>query len=113
MKKAKSIYKGIIFEYIACYILLIKGYKILKRNFKRKNTAQIDILAQKHKNQIILCEVKYRKKFDNAIIAISPSQKQRIYKTAQTLQKQYKCQVQIDAMFFYSHFPFFTHKKNI
>ncbi|MCP4354940.1 MAG: YraN family protein [Proteobacteria bacterium] len=114
MKNAKklNIVKGYTCEVLACFILRLKGYRVLKRNFKQRNTAQIDILAEKN-NKISLIEVKYRKQFSNCIEAISLGQKQRIKLSAFNISKKYKKEVTIDGMFFAKEAPFFKHKKNI
>lgn len=114
MKIAKNLtyYKGLFFELFACLILLIKGYKILKRDYKARNTSQIDVLALKN-NKIRVIEVKYRKKSIDCICAISHSQEQRIKKSAINISKKYNKQVVIDGMFFSLDFPYLLHKRNI
>ena len=114
MKIAKNLtyYKGLIFEYLACLVLFIKGYKILKRDYRNKATSQIDVVALKN-DVIYLIEVKYRKKFDSSINAISIGQQKRLQKSAIFFAKKYKKQVLIDGMFFSLDYPFCVHKKNI
>lgn len=114
MKIAKNLthIKGTIGELLACVVLFFKGYKILKRNFKLLNTAQIDILAEKN-SIIYIIEVKYRKKAEDCIIAISHSQAGRLQQSAIQLAKKYKRQVVIDGMFFSLDKPFVKHHKNI
>jgi len=114
MKNAKKLnnIKGYIAEVLACFILRLKGYNILKRNYKAQNTAQIDILVEKN-NIIRLVEVKYRKKFSDCLEAISWGQQKRIKFSAYNISKKYKRDVVIDGMFFSKEFPFCKHKKNI
>ena len=114
MKIAKNLthFKGDLFEHLACIILFMKGYKILKRNFKISSTAQIDILALKN-DVISIVEVKFRKKMENSLIAISYSQANRLKASRIQLAKKYKKQVVIDAMFFSLDKPYCLHKKNI
>lgn len=114
MKIAKNLtyYKGLFFECLACLILFIKGYKILKRDYKDKTTSQIDVVALKN-GVIYLIEVKYRKKFDSSISAISIGQQKRLQRSAIMMAKKYKKQVLIDGIFFSLDYPFYVHKKNI
>lgn len=55
-------YKGIISEFIAIFLLKIKGYKILSVRDRTKE-GEIDIVAQKNKI-LAFIEVKFRKKED-------------------------------------------------
>ncbi|HAG52856.1 MAG TPA: hypothetical protein DCL21_03620 [Alphaproteobacteria bacterium] len=114
MKIAKNLtyYKGLFFELFGCFVLFMKGYKILKRNYKTSATSQIDILALKY-DIIRVVEVKYRKKFDNSINAISPAQAKRLQKSAINIAKKYKKATVVDAMFFSLDKPYISHKKNI
>lgn len=66
--------KGNFAEWIACFYLRLKGWKILKRNYQHPS-GEIDIIAQK-KKVIIAVEVKYRKKMEDQ--PISYKQMQRI-----------------------------------
>ena len=54
-----SYYRGILAEHISKFLLLIKGYKILKTRFKTK-VGEIDLICYK-KNTVIFIEVKSRK----------------------------------------------------
>lgn len=76
MGLASSYYKGIIFEIVAMLYLLIKGYKIIKTNYKTK-LGEIDIIAKKN-NVVVAVEVKKRTTIDLALEAISEKQKNRI-----------------------------------
>lgn len=58
-KRADHIELGIIGEEIAAQYLLRSGYKILRRNFFF-DKAEIDIIAQKEENTIVMVEVKTR-----------------------------------------------------
>ena|SRR5690606_5228645 len=58
-KRADHIELGIIGEEIAAQYLLRNGYKILRRNFFF-DKAEIDIIAQKEENTIVMVEVKTR-----------------------------------------------------
>ena len=50
---------GILGEQLAADFLLTKGYRILKRNFVH-DKAEIDIIAQKEVDTIVIVEVKTR-----------------------------------------------------
>ena len=58
-KRADHIELGIIGEEIAAQYLLRSGYKILRRNFYF-DKAEIDIIAQKEENTVVIVEVKTR-----------------------------------------------------
>lgn len=115
MKKAKKlhIYKGLFFEYLACFVLFMKGYKILKRDFRVKNMAQLDIIGQQKRDEIIIFEVKFRKKSENLYRALSQGQKRRIQNNAIKLGRVYNTKIRVDLVCFSLDFPFFIHKKNI
>jgi putative endonuclease len=53
-----SYYKGLLAEYLALFILLIKGYRILARRYKTKY-GEVDIITKKGKS-IIGIEIKFR-----------------------------------------------------
>lgn len=53
-----SYYKGLFAEYLAIFLLFIKGYKILARRYRTKY-GEVDIITKKGKS-IIGIEVKFR-----------------------------------------------------
>lgn len=114
MKIAKDLrfYKGLIAEILGCLWLILKGYKVLKWNYKTNATAQIDIVAVKN-GVLRVVEVKYRKKFIDAFDAISYAQKKRLQHSARHLATKYKKDVVIDGLYFTLEKPFISHKKNI
>jgi Holliday junction resolvase-like predicted endonuclease len=114
MKIAKDLrfYKGLLCELIACIILIIKGYKVLKWNYKNKATAQIDIVVIKN-DVIRLVEVKYRKNIADAIDSISYSQQKRLKSSIYYFEIKYKKSVVIDGFYFGLNKPYFVHNKNI
>ncbi len=76
--------KGVIAELIACFLLRLKGYEIIERNYKpHKGTGQneIDIIARDG-NTICFIEVKYRNSKESSAYAITQKMKQRISKSA-------------------------------
>lgn len=73
-------YKGIIGEFIAIFLLKIKGYKILSVRDKTKEW-EIDIVAQKNEI-LVFVEVKLRKKENYLCDTITLDKKMRIKKAA-------------------------------
>lgn len=114
MKNAKKLnnIKGTACEVLASIVLSLKGYKVLKRDYKARNTAQVDIIAEKD-GVIRLIEVKFRKRFEDCLAAISFKQQIRLRMSAYNISKKYKKTVVIDGMFFTLQYPFLIHKKNI
>tara|TARA_Y100001960_G_scaffold330522_1_gene424764 strand:- start:5399 stop:5746 length:348 start_codon:yes stop_codon:yes gene_type:complete len=114
MKIAKDlrVYKGLCAEFLGCVYLSLKGYKILKWNYKIKATAQIDIVAEKQ-GVVRLVEVKFRKRHIDAVDAISYHQKKRLMFSAQSMSSKYKKDVVVDGLYFSLDKPYICHKKNI
>ncbi len=76
--------KGIFAEIFACFLLRIKGYEIIERNYrphKGIGLGEIDIIA-KIGNTLCFVEVKYRKSKESSSYAITYDTKKRIEKTA-------------------------------
>lgn len=71
---------GHLAEIIACIILTLKGYRILKRRFKTP-LGEIDLIASKEKT-LILLEVKSRKTIQKALESLTEHQKKRINQAA-------------------------------
>lgn len=101
-----SIFIGHRGETAACKYLKQNGYKILKRNY-RKKYGEIDIVAQKS-DLISFVEVKTRsnKDFGLACEAVTKAKKDRIIKTAQTYINEYKidCNFSFDVIEIYHNF---------
>lgn len=74
--------KGSLYEKQASDFLEQNGFEILERNF-RCRMGEIDIIA-KNKEQLIFCEVKYRKnnKMGNPLEAVHTRKQQTISKCA-------------------------------
>lgn len=72
-------------ENIATAFLIVKGYKIIARNFRPprgSGAGEIDIIAEK-KQTLVFIEVKARGDFASAAEAITPQQQQRIFNGAE------------------------------
>lgn len=83
-----SYYRGILAEHISKFLLLIKGYKILKTRFKTK-VGEIDLICYK-KNTVIFIEVKSRKNREQFLDIITHKQEQRIIKASQIFLRNKK-----------------------
>lgn len=80
-KKRKAAYlKGIIAEYLALFMLLLKGYSILERRY-RCHEGEIDLIATRG-HSIVFVEVKTRKTISDALEAVSERSKRRISRAA-------------------------------
>ncbi len=74
--------KGFFWERVSGLYLFLKGYRILKFNY-RTRYGEIDIIC-KHKETIVFVEVKYRKsdEFGRAEEFVTKKKAERILKTA-------------------------------
>ena len=72
---------GISAESRAAAFLIAKGYRILARRY-RSPMGEIDIIAAR-RSTLIFVEVKARATLDEAALAITPRQKQRIAAAAE------------------------------
>ena len=70
-------------ELIAQCFLILKGYRILKVNY-RTPYGEIDIITQKNQT-INFLEIKYRKHIPSSLEIVSYKQKQRIEQSIQYL----------------------------
>lgn len=68
--------QGHLAEFLAAWILRLKGYRILKRRYKTP-LGEIDLIAARGWT-LVAIEVKYRATFDQAGEAITSRQKHRI-----------------------------------
>lgn len=89
---------GIIAEYCAIILLLVKMYKILKIRY-RNYSGEIDIIAKKG-NMLVFVEVKARMRLDQNYTPVSDHQIRRI-RNAATLfiaqnPKYHNCDVRFD-----------------
>lgn len=67
-------------EWLAAWLLRIKGYRILARRF-RCPTGEIDLIA-KRGTTIAFVEVKARSDLESGLLAVGAQQRQRIARTA-------------------------------
>jgi len=84
--------KGFWSEFLARFLLRLKGYVVLEKNYVtgRGTTAgEIDIIAKRGKT-IVFVEVKERKTKENALYAIKPAQQKRIMTAAQNYLAKHK-----------------------
>lgn len=80
--KLKARFFGQWGEGLACAVLRLKGYRILKRNY-RHPLGEIDIIATS-KQTVCFVEVKSRQTLDASRQALSPQQQKRIMHAAGT-----------------------------
>ncbi len=80
-KKYKAWQRGRMGECLALWLLRLKGYRILERNWRHK-AGEIDLIARRG-GFIIFIEVKTRATMAQAQFAISEQQWQRIARAAQ------------------------------
>ncbi len=79
-KRQQAYRKGVIAEYLASVLLVLKGYRILGHRY-RCPEGEIDLIARKG-TAIIFVEVKNRKALEDALEAVSPSGRNRITRAA-------------------------------
>lgn len=113
MKVYANHLKGNLYEYLAVLLLLLKGYRPLEKNIQTPH-GETDILAQKGET-VCVVEVKYRQKREKSHTAIHPTQKDRLIKQAKYHLKHQKWSktARVDVIFFYPHWPFVDHIKNV
>ena len=78
--KHKARLFGQFAEYVACLLLVLKGYRILARNMQVKG-GEIDIIAVRA-GLVAFVEVKARPTMDTALTSISPEKMRRMSKAA-------------------------------
>lgn len=107
----KSQIKGLVGEWLAVLLLLVKGYKPLTMNDKKAGI-EGDIIACKG-NNLVLVEVKWRQSAEKGHIAVHPSQQRRLYKKLRNLQCIHKGKnLRIDLVLIYPTPPFIEHIEN-
>ena len=75
-KKQRAHKWGALAEHIAVLLLILKGYRLLARNYRRR-AGEIDIIACRNK-LLIFVEVKFRADPSSISYAIAPTQWRRI-----------------------------------
>lgn len=68
-------------EFLACWLLRAKGYRIIDRRF-RSRVGEIDLVARRGR-RIVFVEVKARENVDDAAAAVTPRQQARIVRAAE------------------------------
>lgn len=89
MDKAAALARGRSAERRAAWLLRLKGYAVLARNFRPAKNAglgEIDIVARRGRT-LAFVEVKARAAEADAIFAIAPEQQARIARAAQHFLK--------------------------
>lgn len=86
-KKQKAFVKGTKAEGLAALYLRLKGYRVLKRRYK-KPVGEIDLIVKKGR-RIVFVEVKARANQTRAIESITPHQQKRINRAAQIFLQEH------------------------
>lgn len=81
LKRKKAYRRGVVAEYLAIFMLFLKGYRIVALRYKTP-VGEIDVIAKK-KNITIFCEVKARNDYETATHSLSTKQKDRIRRAAE------------------------------
>jgi len=68
-------------EWLAAAFLILRGYRILARRFKASG-GEIDLVA-KRGDLVVFAEVKARKTYDDAILAVTAQARRRIERASQ------------------------------
>ncbi len=79
--------RGRYAEKVACWMLRLKGYRILQRCYKTP-VGEIDIIAKRGKILAVI-EVKNRPTFAEAIEAVTPMQRRRIERAVSWFLSRY------------------------
>ncbi|MHA1540353.1 MAG: YraN family protein [Alphaproteobacteria bacterium] len=99
----KTTSKGFLSEVLCAFILRLKGYRIIARNYKT-SVGEIDVIARKGKS-LVMVEVKYRPSKEVVHGVISVRQQQRILRAAQwfvSRHPQYNnAHIRFDAVLFW------------
>ncbi len=78
-KKRRAHRRGLIAEKYAQLFLLIKGYRLVQKRYRRP-TGEIDLIVTRN-NTVVAVEVKMRTNVEKALHAIGPIQQRRIRNT--------------------------------
>jgi putative endonuclease len=79
-KRKEAYRRGILAEYIAAAILVLKGYRILAHRYKC-HSGEIDLIVRKG-DTLVFVEVKARAKLADALEAVSINSRRRIARAA-------------------------------
>jgi putative endonuclease len=81
-------HRGRVAEWIAALWLTCKGYRILGHRL-RTPFGEVDLAAFKS-GALVIIEVKARRSFDAAMLAVTPMQQQRIARAAEVLAGRWR-----------------------
>ena len=84
IKGQRAYRSGHYAEWVACWLLRLKGYRIIQRNVrvsKMAGASEIDIVARKG-HTLVFVEVKKRATFDLCAEAITPKVQRRFIRSA-------------------------------
>ncbi|MFZ2620129.1 MAG: YraN family protein [Alphaproteobacteria bacterium] len=100
--------KGWLAEWATVAYLSLCGYRIVRRNSQIAGV-EVDILAKKA-DQLVVVEVKWRKTWDGADMAITPTQRKRLQKAMNAIaSKAYTDTVRLDVVYWVAQWPFVRH----
>lgn len=114
-KKANK--RGKYAEKLALFLMRLKGYHLIQKNFKVKQgmgVSEVDLILRKHKT-LIFTEVKQRQHIENLPFAVTDEMKNRITKAARLYLAQHPEYTLFDVRFdvILIRLPFsFKHIKN-
>ena len=104
--------KGQIFEWLALFFLLARGYRLLARQ-DRQGGIEADILMAQG-NRLVVVEVKFRQSRAACHVAIHPAQQARLLlKARQLAAGRGFDEVRLDGVFFFPQWPFVEHVPNV
>jgi putative endonuclease len=81
-------HRGRVAEWVAALWLTCKGYRILGHRL-RTPFGEVDLAAFKS-GALVIIEVKARRSFDAAMLAVTPMQQQRIARAAEVLAGRWR-----------------------
>ncbi len=109
---------GHLAESVARFILLLKGYRLVARNYVTgRGTAagEVDLIVCRGRT-LVFVEVKKRQTLETAAYAVSPNQQRRIRRAAESFvarcPRYSGCDIRFDA-FLLSPPCFFVHLKRV
>lgn len=80
-RSKRGYWKGIFAEFVASWVLRLKGYRVLHKRYKNK-CGEIDLIVQR-RDLLVFVEVKYRPSIRDGFEAIQMSQRRRIENASQ------------------------------
>lgn len=86
-RKKRAYRRGLLAEWLACALLLVKGYRLLAWRYKTP-VGEIDLIMRT-RHAVIFVEVKARHNKADALAAITPQNQQRVARAAQYYIQQH------------------------